>query len=62
MFHLSLGRHYNAWFPGKDVEHVHQLFAAYSVIEDNEDHIARVVNGEIVSESESDDPEACWHS
>ena len=45
--------------PGKEVELVHQSFAVYSVIEDNEykqDRIAGVVNGEIVSESESDDP------
>lgn len=44
----------------KDVELLHQSFAAYSTIEDNQyeqDRVARVVNGDIVSESESDDPE-----
>ena len=44
-----------------DMELVCQSFAAYSVTEDHQyeqNRIARVINGEIVSESESDDPEA----
>ena len=43
------------------MELVRQSFAAYSVTEDHQyeqNRIARVINGEIVSESESDDPEA----
>ena len=43
------------------MELVRQSFAAYSVTEDHQfkqDRIAMVINGEIVSESESGDPEA----
>lgn len=47
--------------PDQEVELEYWSFAAYSVTEDNEyeqDRIAQVVNGEIISELHSDDLEA----
>ena len=48
-------------YPDLNKELLHQSYAAYSIIEEDEyeqSRMARIVNGEIVSESDSDDPES----